>query len=591
VKNLDAAKLNMPNRRETENNEQGYLPTFDKPCENPPTPPCDGINPAWEGQEATAFPDNWSIGLSFFHNVFAREHNSFVDRFKDQVLATPNEDSGLRDPDPAHPERNPIHFKDVTPEELFQVARLVVSAEIAKIHTIEWTTQLLYDEPLYKGMNANWFGLLENYPEVSSALETVMRKLKDSGDVTKANLKYSAFAGGTGIFGLGNEIKDCWHVIFCPDEWRLKNPLHVNGGTHHFGSPFNFPEEFITVYRLHPLLPDLLEYREVSEPNKIVQMIPIVETFREKATTVMRTTGLANWALSMGRQRLGRLTLFNHPQFLQNLRIGIKEGTDARQIDVPALDILRDRERGVPRFNEFRRQYGLKTLTSFDDFIDKHLEELADKDSLNNRELKRQREIAKRLREIYGTHLCDGSKISTAQNMWTGTSQDSKSVPLGDCFGKEVGTEVDNIEDLDTVVGWLAEPVRPHGFAISETQLQVFILNASRRLFSDRFFTSSFRPEFYTKLGVEWVNNNGPAGTCGKKGWLYSYEVAGSPLKCVLLRTIPELEKELAHVVNAFDPWARDRGKYYTLQWKARKGATSDPSFKETQVPLSENDS
>jgi hypothetical protein len=31
------------------------------------------------GQEATAFPDNWSIGLSLFHTVFAREHNIFVD--------------------------------------------------------------------------------------------------------------------------------------------------------------------------------------------------------------------------------------------------------------------------------------------------------------------------------------------------------------------------------------------------------------------------------------------------------------------------------------------------------------------------------
>ena len=69
---------------------------------------------------------------------------------------------------------------------------------------------------------------------------------------------------------------------------------------------------------------------------------------------------------------------------------------------------------------------------------------------------------------------------------------------------------VDNVEDLDTVVGYLAETTRPHGFAISETQFVVFILNASRRLFSDRFLTSSFRPEFYTTLGVDWVNNNGP---------------------------------------------------------------------------------
>ena len=62
------------------------------------------------------------------------------------------------------------------------------------------------------------------------------------------------------------------------------------------------------------------------------------------------------------------------------------------------------------------------------------------------------------------------------------------------------------------VVGWLAETTRPHGFAISETQFQLFILNASRRLFSDRFFTSSFRPEFYTRFGIDWVNNNGPLG-------------------------------------------------------------------------------
>ena len=41
-----------------------------------------------------------------------------------------------------------IQYKDVTPDELFEVARLVVAAEIAKIHTIEWTPQLLYNEPL-----------------------------------------------------------------------------------------------------------------------------------------------------------------------------------------------------------------------------------------------------------------------------------------------------------------------------------------------------------------------------------------------------------------------------------------------------------
>lgn len=95
----------------------------------------------------------------------------------------------------------------------------------------------------------------------------------------------------------------------------------------------------------------------------------MIETFRSKATEVMHQKGLANWALSLGRQRLGLLTLQNHPQFLQNLQLPRLQSS-TQQIDVAALDLIRDRERGIPRYNEFRRQYGLKQLTSFDDFID-----------------------------------------------------------------------------------------------------------------------------------------------------------------------------------------------------------------------------
>ena len=104
------------------------------------------------------------------------------------------------------------------------------------------------------------------------------------------------------------------------------------------------------------------------------------------------------------------------------------------------------------------------------------------------------------LREVYGQHQCDASKVITEAQL------NDDGSPINDCLGHPNGSLVDNIEDVDTVVGWLAEFTRPHGFAISETQFVVFILNASRRLFSDRFFTSSFRPEFYTTLGVDWVN-------------------------------------------------------------------------------------
>jgi hypothetical protein len=550
----DAAKLFLEAGRNG-NRDGGYLPVFGAG---------DPINPEWSGQEATAFPDNWSIGLSFYHNVFAREHNLFVDAFRQQ---DPEADSGLRNP--AQPDHI-IRFKEVTDDELFEIARLVVSAEIAKIHTTEWTTQLLYGEPLYRGMNANWHGLLREDSGVSDALKEVVRRLDDSDNPKKSNGLYAALAGGPGIFGLGNRVYEeqgVFSLLFGHkrDAWSLQNPEHVNGGVKHFGSPFNFPEEFITVYRLHPLLPDMIEYREWShDPNAVKADVPVVDTFRGKATEAMRGKGLANWALSMGRQRLGMLTLQNHPQFLQNLKMSRLQ-SDTKQIDIPALDLIRDRERGIPRFNEFRRQYGLKQLTSFDDFVDQRLPQ----DAAARRE---QEQLVRVLREVYGWHRCDASKIITDAQV------NDDGSPINDCLGHPDGSQVDNIEDLDTVVGWLAEFRRPHGFAISETQFQVFVLNASRRLFSDRFFTSSFRPEFYTTLGVDWVTNNGPDVRMEKRPSNGHLDPV-SPMKRVLLRTVPELSAELEHVVNVFDPWARDRGGYYTLQWKARPGAETDEAF------------
>ncbi len=525
----------------------GYLPVFG---------PRDPINPGWSGQEAAAFPDNWTVGLSFLHNLSAREHNAFVAEFRGIAARTPKADCGLRDP--KQPKRA-IRYQDVTADELFEVARLVVAAEIAKIHTIEWTPQLLYNEPLYLGMNANWNGLLgANGGEVSKALSNIIvSSFGKSKDVQKASQWYSVFASGPGIFGLGSKMHG----------YDITNPKYTNGGVNHFGSPFNFPEEFVSVYRLHPLMPDLLEYREVEkDPNKIVKKIPIVETFQGKATNYTHALGLPNLGLTLGRQRLGLLTLGNSPLFLQNLKVG-RLDSKTQQIDVVALDIIRDREHGVPRFNEFRRQYGLRQMTTFDDFMDRSLPA----DSTARRE---QQEMVNTLREVYGQHVCDASKaITTAQVNADGS-------PINDCLGHAGGTLIDNVEDVDTAVGYLAEGTRPHGFAISETQFVVFILNASRRLFSDRFFTSCFRPEFYTSLGVDWVNHNGPGPEMQEKGAPNGHKQPVSPLKRVLLRNIPELSGELEHVVNAFDPWARDRGEYYGLGWKPRVGAEGDEAFR-----------
>jgi hypothetical protein len=541
----DAARLLLIpiDRRSTDGDRQGYLPLLAD---------SDPKLPDWAGQEAAAFPDNWTVGMSFLHTVFVREHNQFVDEFRRRSVRTPDANCGLRNP--SAPARI-IRYRDVTADELFDAARLVVSAEIAKIHTIEWTPQLLYNEPLFRGMNGNWSGLFGKDGVLPDALARTIARLRAAPSAHRANELYSVLSSGPGIVGLGSRKPG----------WELINPEDVNGGVNHFGSPFNFPEEFISVYRLHPLLPDLIEYRELATPNAIQSKIPIVATFRGRATPFMRDRGLSNWAVSLGRQRLGLLALQNHPRFLQNLKID-RLHSPTQQIDIAALDIIRDREHGIPRFNEFRRQYGLRQLTSFDDFVDPHV-------APNSPEGQDQRRLVATLREVYGQHRCSATKVITrAQRNVDGT-------PISDCLGHPDGAIIDNIEDVDTSVGYLAETARPHGFAISETQFVVFILNASRRLFSDRFLTSSFRPEFYTTLGIQWVNDNGPEPMFEARPINGHAHQPVSPLKRVLLRTMPELRDELDSVANAFDPWARDRGEYYSLAWKPRKGAESDEAF------------
>ena len=551
----DPAKLLLSRRGRAQEEQFGYLPVLAA---------ADPMNPQWQGQEAVAFPDNWSVGMSFYHNLFVREHNVFVNEFRKQAERTPDADSGLRNP--ALPDRV-IRYREVTPEELYQAARLVVAAEIAKIHTTEWTTQLLYDEVLYRGMNANWHGLFRDQASLKRITSRVADRLSQSTSEEDRNLWYTVFASGSGIFGLGShkqERRGPFGLLAGEDTWSLARLEDVNGGVNHFGSPFNFPEEFVTVYRLHPLVPDLIELRDYRRPNVIRQKLPVIETARAKATNALSDVGLANWALSMGRQRLGLLALQNHPLFLQNLPMP-RLGSPTNLVDVAALDILRDRERGVPRFNEFRRQYGLRQLTSFDDFIDRRA-------SVSPETRRQQQRLVASLRQVYGQHVCDASRVITAAQL------DAAGDPINDCLGHPDGSLVDNIEDVDVVVGWLAEATRPHGFAISETQFTVFILNASRRLFSDRFFTSSFRPEFYTQFGVDWVNNNGPEKVM-ERGQPNGHREEVSPLKRVLLRAMPELAGELEHVVNAFDPWARDRGEYYSVDWKPRADARSDPAF------------
>lgn len=48
------------------------------------------------------------------------------------------------------------HYPDFDEDKLYRHARLVTSSVIAKIHTIDWTVELLKTDTLLAGMRINW---------------------------------------------------------------------------------------------------------------------------------------------------------------------------------------------------------------------------------------------------------------------------------------------------------------------------------------------------------------------------------------------------------------------------------------------------
>jgi Animal haem peroxidase len=315
---------------------------------------------------------------------------------------------------------------DWTDDRLFAKARLVNAALMAKIHTTEWTPAIIAHPTTRKAMAATWSGILG---------ERVRRRVGHLGS-------------------------DFWSGI-------------PGSETDHHGVPYSLTEEFVAVYRMHPLLPDdyrfySLDGSEAPRDRRFADLTAL--HVRDRLTEI----GMANALYSFGVAHPGAISLYNYPRSLQDL-----ERPNGDRFDLAAVDILRTRERGVPRYNEFRRLFRLRPARSF-------------------QELTGNPEVAEHVRRVY-----DGE-----------------------------------IERVDLMVGLYAEP-KPEGFGFSDTAFRVFILMASRRLKSDRFFTRDYTPEMYTAEGMEWINE--------------------TTMRSVLLRHYPGLYPALRGVDNAFAPWARLR--------------------------------
>jgi hypothetical protein len=369
------------------------------------------------GTEITGNASNWWLGLSLLHNLFTLEHNAICDHLLQ-----------------AFPEWRDDPDKD---DEIFRVARLVNNALVAKIHTVDWTTAILTHPALQIGMNANWWGL------AGESVKKYIGRISDSESVS-------------GIPG---------------------------SATNQNGADYCLTEEFVAVYRLHPLLPDDIQvhFANNGQPGRILKFAsddlndPDLIVGPNAITNALRDAKFIDLIYTFGVNNPGAVTLRNFPNWMRQMRR--RTGAKLEEmVDLAAIDILRDRERGVPRYNRFRELFHKPRVNSFEEMSD-------DPD------------LVRTLREVYG-----------------------------------------HPDKVDLMVGMYAEKP-PEGFGFSDTAFRVFILMASRRLKSDRYFTEDFTPAVYTQAGMDWINNNN--------------------MTTLLLRHFPELTPILQRSANAFAPWKR----------------------------------
>ena len=128
--------------------------------------------------------------------------------------------------------------------------------------------------------------------------------------------------------------------------------------------PYSLTEEFVAVYRMHPLMPDDVAFHSLVT-GRLLEKQPLNEIAGRKTPAIAERVTMPDLFYSFGTCHPGAVTLHNYPRHLQNLR-----RDNGEQLDLAAVDILRDRERGVPRYNQFRRLLHKEPVKSFDELTD-----------------------------------------------------------------------------------------------------------------------------------------------------------------------------------------------------------------------------
>jgi hypothetical protein len=127
----------------------------------------------------------------------------------------------------------------------------------------------------------------------------------------------------------------------------------------HNGVPYSLTEDFATVYRLHPLIPDDYRFTDHRTGESLGQRT-FFDIQGATADEELKAFGLENALYSFGASHPGAITLHNFPDALRKFE---REG---EIIDLSVVDLVRTRRRGVPRYNDFRTALHKPRLTSWE---------------------------------------------------------------------------------------------------------------------------------------------------------------------------------------------------------------------------------
>lgn len=277
-------------------------------------------------------------------------------------------------------------YPHLTSDEKYNVARLCIAAILAKIHTIEWTPTLTNNSFSTLSPCTNWVGLEKTLsiffqtskPKCCNLPHPHWKRLPSMKTISVLIKLYTT-----------HHIK--WLRNFCC-------PPHTSFASR---SDWN--------WRWDPVLQEI----SFRDARKIINETNVSQEFlHARAKTPART-----------------LSLRNSPNTLNILAV-----PGLGKINLAEIQLQRDRERMIPRYNDARRQLLLEPQSKLE-------------------------------------YLTDDKE--------------------GQALLKSVYTD---IEQVDFMVGWLVDKERPERFALGVVPYRLFVIIASSRFYQEGFTDENYTP-------------------------------------------------------------------------------------------------